>query len=447
MSASRYFNSHSTDSLFIHRTESLDVYYEPPRLTPKCIQSYILGDALGEGSYGKVREAFDMYSLRRAAIKIMKQKRLRKIPGGEENVRRELALLYRLSHKNIVRLYEVIHTADRQKMFIVMEYCHTSLQSLLDRSPDMRLPLSQSWRYFRDLVHGLAYLHSQSIAHRDIKPSNLLISSGDILKITDFGVADAFDPFTDDTCSSSAGSPAFQPPEVAGGRERFSGFKVDVWASGVTLFNMITGQYPFAGDSIYALYHSIAHDALVVPPAVPPLLADLVAKMLEKEPSERAALDDVAAHPWCLVAVAPRANEPETLLVHASTIVRTPSGYGVTTTLLPYLRYMYPDDVPQQMQDTLKSLSAHEQGREGGMSFDDDADAVADAVAAASAQSSSSVQNSPQMTAVPPSPKQLPRQLSELLKKMTLKKGGKKKKKSIPGFEEHTSASSSTSDV
>ena len=71
------------------------------------------------------------------------------------------------------------------------------------------------------------------MAHRDIKPSNLLLTNSHELKISDFGVADVLDPFSpDDFCSSSAGTPTFQPPELADGAAEFSGLKADVWAAG-----------------------------------------------------------------------------------------------------------------------------------------------------------------------------------------------------------------------
>jgi len=119
-------------------------------------------------------------------------------------------------------------------------------------------------------MNGLEYLHSQGIIHKDIKPGNLLIANGGVIKITDLGVSEVnwkyenlsfatksstqqmLDRFKQsDMISLSQGSPAFQPPEIADGQPQFSGSKVDIWASGVTLFNITTGKYPFQGDNIY----------------------------------------------------------------------------------------------------------------------------------------------------------------------------------------------------
>lgn len=107
---------------------------------------------------------------------------------------------------------------------------------MLDSVPDKKMPIFQAHQYFRQLLDGLEYLHGKGVVHKDIKPGNLLITLDDTLKISDFGVAEALSQFAmDDTCLTGQGSPAFQPPEIANGDDTFSGFKVDIWSSGVTL--------------------------------------------------------------------------------------------------------------------------------------------------------------------------------------------------------------------
>ncbi|XP_061046889.1 serine/threonine-protein kinase STK11 isoform X3 [Eubalaena glacialis] len=221
---------------FIHRIDSTEVIYQPRRKRAKLIGKYLMGDLLGEGSYGKVKEVLDSETLCRRAVKILKKKKLRRIPNGEANVKKEIQLLRRLRHKNVIQLVDVLYNEEKQKMYMVMEYCVCGMQEMLDSVPEKRFPVCQAHGYFCQLVDGLEYLHSQGIVHKDIKPGNLLLTTGGTLKISDLGVAEALHPFAeDDTCRTSQGSPAFQPPEIANGLDTFSGFKVDIWSAGVTL--------------------------------------------------------------------------------------------------------------------------------------------------------------------------------------------------------------------
>nr|XP_030701476.1 serine/threonine-protein kinase STK11 isoform X2 [Globicephala melas] len=226
---------------FIHRIDSTEVIYQPRRKRAKLIGKYLMGDLLGEGSYGKVKEVLDSETLCRRAVKILKKKKLRRIPNGEANVK----------------------------------------------------------KYFCQLVDGLEYLHSQGIVHKDIKPGNLLLTTGGTLKISDLGVAEALHPFAeDDTCRTSQGSPAFQPPEIANGLDTFSGFKVDIWSAGVTLYNITTGLYPFEGDNIYKLFENIGKGDYTIPGDCGPPLSDLLKGMLEYEPAKRFSIQQIRQHSW-----------------------------------------------------------------------------------------------------------------------------------------------------
>ncbi|KAA8587274.1 hypothetical protein FQN60_016136 [Etheostoma spectabile] len=226
---------------FIHRIDSTEVIYQPRRKRAKLIGKYLMGDLLGEGSYGKVKEMLDSETLCRRAVKILKKKKLRRIPNGEANVK----------------------------------------------------------KYFCQLLDGLEYLHSQGIVHKDIKPGNLLLTTDGALKISDLGVAEALHPFAeDDTCRTSQGSPAFQPPEIANGLDTFSGFKVDIWSAGVTLYNITTSLYPFEGDNIYKLFENIGKGDYTVPEECGPLLSDLLQGMLEYDPAKRFSIQNIRQHNW-----------------------------------------------------------------------------------------------------------------------------------------------------
>ncbi|KAL2096782.1 hypothetical protein ACEWY4_005989 [Coilia grayii] len=284
---------------FIHRIDSTEVIYQPRRKRAKLIGKYLMGDLLGEGSYGKVKEMLDSETLCRRAVKILKKKKLRRIPNGEANVKKEIQLLRRLQHKNVIQLVDVLYNEEKQKMYMVMEYCVCGMQEMLDSVPEKRFPVFQAHGYFCQLLDGLEYLHSQGIVHKDIKPGNLLLTTDGALKISDLGVAEALHPFAeDDTCRTSQGSPAFQPPEIANGLDTFSGFKVDIWSAGVTLYNITTSLYPFEGDNIYKLFENIGKGDYTIPEECGPLLSDLLRGMLEYDPVKRFSIQHIRQHNW-----------------------------------------------------------------------------------------------------------------------------------------------------
>ncbi|MCL4121354.1 UNVERIFIED_CONTAM: hypothetical protein GTU68_054871, partial [Idotea baltica] len=282
---------------FIHKIDSMEIVYSQPEIKYSLIGPYIKGNLLGEGSYGKVKECIHSRTLQRCAVKIMKHRTLRRITNGEQNVQREIQLLQRLSHKNVIHLIDVMHFTSKQKIYVVMNYCVTGLQEMLDSTPKKKFPQWQAHKYFLQLVEGLEYLHSKGVIHKDIKPGNLLLTTNSTLKIIDFGVAEQLDFLAkDDLITTSQGSPVFQPPEVAGGADKFPGFKVDVWSAGVTLYNMCSGEYPFDGVNVFRLYESICEKPISIPSDLDSTLQKLLEGMLVKDPLERISLQGVKKH-------------------------------------------------------------------------------------------------------------------------------------------------------
>ncbi|CAG5123572.1 unnamed protein product [Candidula unifasciata] len=320
--------------LVIHRVDSAQVVYRrqyPYNIVKFIGGKYLMGSVLGEGSYGKVKELLDIESLCRRAVKILKTRKLRRIPNGEQNVRREIQLLKRLQHRNIIQLIDVVVNDEKLKMYIVMEYCACELQEMLESVSEKKFPIWQAHGYFCQLVDGLEYLHSHGIIHKDIKPGNLLVTNDETLKITDFGVAEELNTFArTDECHVSQGTPTFQPPEIANGQNTFSGFKVDIWSSGVTLYNITTGKYPFEGENIYILFENIGKGVYSIPEGVSDLLEDLLRGMLTIESEKRFSLQQIRQHLWFRkqhprmlerVMIPPRSDAPSDRL-RSLTIIR-----------------------------------------------------------------------------------------------------------------------------
>ncbi|CAH1102562.1 unnamed protein product [Psylliodes chrysocephalus] len=284
---------------FFHRVDSDQIIYQKKKRKLKLVGKYVMGDLLGEGSYGKVKDMLDSETLCRRAVKILKQRKLRRIPNGEQNVEREIKLLRKLKHKNLINLVDELYNHEKQKMYLIMEFCVGSLQGMLESTPNNKFPQYQAHGYFIQLIDGLEYLHSMRVVHKDIKPGNLLLTLDGELKITDLGVAETIDLFAkDDTCYIGQGSPAFQPPEIANGLESFPGFKVDIWSSGVTLYNITTGLYPFEGGTIFRLFETIGKGEFTIPDEIDEPLRSLIVGMLQKEPEIRFNLRQIRQHSW-----------------------------------------------------------------------------------------------------------------------------------------------------
>uniref|UniRef100_A0A5S6QJB9 non-specific serine/threonine protein kinase n=1 Tax=Trichuris muris TaxID=70415 RepID=A0A5S6QJB9_TRIMR len=336
------------------RVDSADFAFNGKQRRPKLIDKYLLGDLLGEGSYAKVKEAIDCETLCRLAVKIIKKRRLRKIPNGEQDVANEVRLLHRLSHQNVIELHDVVFNADKQKLYLFMGYCVGSIQEMLDRSEEKKFPRWQAHAYFVQLLDGLQYLHGQGVVHKDIKPGNLLLTVSEVLKITDLGVAEELNRFSpNDLLKSSRGTPKFQPPEIATGLAEFHGFLVDVWSAGVTLYNFVSGLYPFDGENVFRLYENICQLPLTLPPDTEPLLGDLLSGMLEKSIGQRFNLERVRTHDWV------RKKHPRTLeRVLLPCFKCDPSRQ---TTVYPYIEMLYADCTIGK-EGSCKEPFVHEKG-------------------------------------------------------------------------------------
>lgn len=272
----------------------------------KKINQYTILKSIGKGSYAKVKLCCDEND-QLFAMKILDKPFLKKTKnqaGGNayEDVIREVSILKRLNHKNVVKLFEAIDDPNHDQMYLIMEYLENGpvLQSDSDKLEEVIAKHA-----FRDCLEGLQYLHERCIIHRDLKPENLLMDSNQVVKITDFGVSCIFKG-EDDMVKSTAGSLAFFSPEICNGLE-YSGRMADIYALGVCLFNFVCGMVPFQANSIKEMYDQITNSP------VEPILQkreeelkleisqnckDLICRMMEKDPQKRISILEIWKHPW-----------------------------------------------------------------------------------------------------------------------------------------------------
>ncbi|KAI3628106.1 hypothetical protein CBS14141_002107 [Malassezia furfur] len=290
------------------------------------INQYHILRPIGQGSYGvvylgKVRDETDYLvaikefgkmrlhrNLRVSQHRRMRipQKVLQYSAEDEERdplflVRTEVAIMKKLRHPNVIRLYEVLEDSEHDNLYMVFEYCANG--AICDVKPGKQaspLPETTARKYFGQVLSGIDYLHEHGIVHRDIKPDNILLTNnGETCKIVDFGVSKMFMKSSDYTMFLEAGSPAFMSPALCkGGHRESDGCPDDVWAFGVTLYCMVSGRLPFFKDALLDLYDSIQNDPLVLEDHLSPECRDLLSRMLDKDEKTRITIREIYHHPW-----------------------------------------------------------------------------------------------------------------------------------------------------
>ena len=131
---------------------------------------YILGEKLGEGAFAKVRLATQIHIKEKCAVKIL-EKKLLESSRDIQRLKKEIKILKKLRHKNIIQLYDIMES--KRNLYFVMEYCKNG--ELFDYIVSKkRLKEQEACRFFQQIINGVEYLHNQGIIHRDLKPENLL---------------------------------------------------------------------------------------------------------------------------------------------------------------------------------------------------------------------------------------------------------------------------------
>ncbi|KAJ4359304.1 hypothetical protein N0V85_009455, partial [Neurospora sp. IMI 360204] len=291
------------------------------------INQYLIKDEIGHGSYGAVRLATDQFGKEYAIKQFSKAQLrrraqsniLRRAPRGPRNqsisrfseqrlleakdalflIREEIAIMKKLNHPNLVQLYEVLDDPEDDSLYMVLEMCKKGVVMKMGIHGSVEpLPEEQCWLWFRDLILGIEYLHSQGVIHRDIKPDNLLLTEDDVLKIVDFGVSEIFEKTDEMKTAKPAGSPAFLPPELCAKHGDVSGRAADIWSMGVTLYCLRYGKLPFAHDNQLEMWEAIKTEEPQFPPDEKPEFLDLMHRILEKDPAKRITMHELREHPW-----------------------------------------------------------------------------------------------------------------------------------------------------
>lgn len=251
-------------------------------------ERYRIVGSIARGGMGTVYEAEDLRLGRRVAVKVLLDD-LANDTSCRERFRREAEAAARTTHANLVALYDL--ALDATPAYLVMELLEgVTLEATLAR--EGRLPWRVATRIGAEISAALSCLHGAGIVHRDLKPSNVLVETSGRTKLIDLGVAQLRTGRSYERLTHSGaivGTPGYMAPEQLGGGAITE--RTDLWALGVLLYYVLSGQRPFAAADLSRLLFLIAHEAptplCAVAPETPEPLEALVMSLLAKDPALR----------------------------------------------------------------------------------------------------------------------------------------------------------------
>ena len=309
----------------------------------KYYNEYKFIKILGKGSYSKVKLVKKdniNYAMKIIDKKILKNKKIFKqdkdgniiVTNLLKDALKEIAILKKLDHPNIIKLYEILHNHQKQKIYLILEYAeygdiinydeekeifniNSHVEEMYNQR-DLGYNMGQSIgnkKYYeeKDIRHfikhillGLDYLHKNGIIHHDIKPNNILLCKKKICKITDFNFSSILENLDEDNIGSNGESADnFKAPETIhlnddsiNEDKEYQGKPLDIWAFGVTLYIITYLKFPFDTDkNVLELYRIIKEEKVNFPiePWYSPKIKYLIKKCLEKDPQKRYTTDEI----------------------------------------------------------------------------------------------------------------------------------------------------------
>ena len=253
--------------------------------------AYYKGQLLGKGGFAKVFLMTDVSNGNEYACKIIRKNRMQKI--HMQKIAREIMIHKELNHANVVQLHHYFE--DNLNVYMLLEACpRKSLMHVLKYRGKVTEP--EARYYMRQMVTGVAYIHSQKVVHRDLKPGNMFLSDRMIVKIGDFGLATRLDG----QCRrvTICGTPNYIAPEVLY-KQAYS-YEADVWALGCILYALLVGQPPFDTATLKEIYARICNNNYR---EVDDTIAsrsgqDLIKWLLQPNPELRPSLERVKEHAY-----------------------------------------------------------------------------------------------------------------------------------------------------
>ena len=288
--SNKRISQNNVSNRFLPITESAEKGLEPE---PK-ISDFSLIKELGVGSFGRVLLVQHNKTHAQYAIKAI-DKRTKINIHEKKYFLREIEIMYRIHHPNVVRLYG--HFEDNSYCYLIMEYVeYGNLYSYIPRNGYHKINMQQIASIIKDVICATYFLHHMNppIIHRDIKPENVLLTAKMEAKLTDFGWSNYLEEGIKRT--TVCGTPVYLCPEMINNSGHDQ--KVDIWCIGVLLFELITGVAPWEGSDVQTIKHNISRLKINWPSDMDPTAADLISKILKYNPEERISLRNMLKHPF-----------------------------------------------------------------------------------------------------------------------------------------------------
>ncbi|KAJ0978730.1 hypothetical protein J5N97_014204 [Dioscorea zingiberensis] len=255
---------------------------------------YEIGRTLGEGSFGKVKLARRVDTLRPFAVKILDLHHILSLKMADQ-IMREIESLKLLRHPNIVRLHEVL--ASKTKIYMVLEYVNGGE---LSRKIELKGKLSENEgrKLFHQLIDAVSYCHDRGVFHRDLKAENILFYAKGNIKLSDFSLS-ALDEHVanDGLLHTTCRSPCYVAPEVLANRG-YDGAISDIWSCGVILYFILTGKLPFEDRNLVVLYQKIFKADTEIPKWLSPGAQNIIRKILDPNPTTRIKIAMITEDEW-----------------------------------------------------------------------------------------------------------------------------------------------------
>ena len=288
----------------------------PNKKKVRKIDNFLLLKKIGRGSFAKVYYGININTQKEYAIKRINLSDLSRTSYGVMQLEREVRLMRTVSHPNILKLYYVFHAKEEKCVYLVLEYFDCgSLGSMIENH---HFTDGEIKSIIFQVASALHYFHTVGYVHQDIKPDNILMSSDGRAVLADFGIGHSFM-----SARMVIGSPAYQAPEAISDDDDEEDFsndedllrsqieskieqqpevippsprEEDVWALGVTVFQLLYEKLPYDGNNLFEIVHNIKSQPLSFPEGGDSDLVELIKKMLVIDPRRRISMEDVLSY-------------------------------------------------------------------------------------------------------------------------------------------------------